>query len=114
VFASEARGKRALFEGVHDCVGRTEELLEDDVHASYHFGEEHCLASYVEHVDGFLASREGLDGMVRRWGRASGSVRGLAWDRDGRIGIGMLEGEVVAAVAGGRQGRMGGDGRCRS
>jgi len=58
MFAPEARGKGTLFKGVHNCVGGTEELLEDDVHASYHFGEEHCLAGCVEDVDGSLAQTE--------------------------------------------------------
>ena len=33
VFTTEARRKRALFERIHDGIGRSEELLEDDPHS---------------------------------------------------------------------------------
>ena len=33
VLSAEARGKRPLLEGIHDGVGRTEELLQHEPHA---------------------------------------------------------------------------------
>jgi hypothetical protein len=93
VLTTETRRDGTLLERVHDGVGRTEELLHNDVHSTHHLGHQEVLSGTVE---GGLALLPGL-GTAQTGETDGGGGSGITDGRDDRAGGNGGSGESAGA-----------------